>query len=258
MKIKELFKTTIAVAAFGLLMITGASCTDNDNDDNFPGGYQAVSYGVEDNSFTFNSNGLWSDANQSTPGNNLTINGMNYSRIYNVARETMYGFQPSRSTLTTVDENSTLSGVAYGALGYKTGAERKNYLVAGWDVSESTSSLPLQPCCRMWLANGKKFVPVGIYITNNALTYEKMKEKNAKCELLIYGVQGTTRTEPVKVTLCEPSQYGYDGIGKWSYVALDEFEQMDYLYFQMTADCGMENMPAYFCLVQTDALLSVY
>lgn len=254
---KRFLKANMIAAAVVALVLT--SCGNDDDDNRLISGSNYKTFNVESSSFEFDDDGVWTDADKPSSSDIVAVNGAEYSRYYNPARETMYGFQPSHVSNMTVTE-AGVDGLLRGPMGYKPDARYNTYMVAHWNPTETTAGIPSAPSCCIRMANDKTFIPQTITLTNNAVTYYSMKnglgqtafDRNGRCDLKIYGVHSGVRSNPVVVTLGEGTSLGFDGIAKWQTINVEALGQCDYIYFQMESTAG-DATPTYFCYLNMEA-----
>lgn len=139
-----------------------------------------------------------------------------------------------------------------------------DYVIAHWDVTESTTEIPEQPSCAMVFVGGA--TPKTIYVNNSNYGYWAMKNgtdfshpftDSDWCRLLIKGVQDGKVTATVTVDLAKDGQI----LNDWTPVDLQALGTVEAMYFQMeSSDSGQWGMnnPAYFCVDNLTASVLIY
>lgn len=252
MQFHKLFpKLTIALM-LGLFSTTFTSCNDDDDDPWMI--IQVGAYNID-----YNAEGYWSKCYQTNPVAELNLGPVNFSHTAttNDWGESWYGFCPSRST---DNENYPASERWMHQWGSITGGDWQDlgagYMLAFWDVSENTFSVPANPSLKISLKGGESFRPSALSITNTAYAYYTMLEGSDFSEpfdetswttVTFIGVKNGAKTGQVTAYLAK----GTNIIDKWVNVGLGELGTVDYIYCQMaSSDHGQHGMntPAYFCM----------
>lgn len=256
---KKISISLLTLLAGMMASVAFSSCSSDDDDGGEPTTWSHRNFIIENAALRFSQAGVWFDADRMSPDNVVKINGVSYSRFYNPAQGSMYGFQPSQVTDSVVTVAGT-DGLLRAALGYKPQASNHTYMTARYDMSESTSSIPLSPSCALKMVDGTTFLPMSVTISNNAVTYAAMKNglgqeaftRTGKCELKIYGISKGERKGPVTVTLGQGTSDGFEGVSTWKKVDINTLGYCESIYFQMESTAGSAT-PPYFCLLSLEA-----
>lgn len=242
---------TLKCALAALLATSLWSCSEDE-----PINY--VTLNVANAEVTYDQQGHWTDCYNTSLGD-ITIDKFSFSHSatdWGGGMMSWTGFSPSRSTDKTdyTAQGSWLSHQWSSITG--TGVAGSSYMVAFWNVSETTTAIPETPALRISYNNGTQFAPQSVCITNSSYGYYSMKNGSAYnhaftasdwCKVTVIGVKDNTETARVEASLAE----GTAILDSWKVIDLRSLGQVDAIYFQMSSSdsgqWGMNNA-AYFCL----------
>lgn len=249
------------------------SC-DNDSGEETETTTESYTYSFE-SPLEFTSQGYWAEVYNTTLRSitvqpNLIFSHYAETQTYNgVDYKVWNGFCPSRA-IDGADHSSdnwvdyqwscamkTANATAAGANG------SMDYLLACWDVAESTTSIPDEPVCAFAFVGKTK--PVSMMINNSNWGYWAMKNGTFANEpftdkdwtrVIIHGLRNGVEVSNMEVYL---ARNGYI-LNEWMPVDLSGLGQVDVMYFQMessaTGQWGM-NIPAYFCIDDLEVAITV-
>lgn len=254
---------------FGVLMVSllgmiAVSCSDDGENGPDKHVFTLSQYDVR-----YDAAGVWASWNTTQP---LSIGGVNFARNYDPTYDSWIGFTPSKLYGTNYTSNYWTNEDVWGAcvaVSNKPDAQ-KPFMLGYWDVSESLTSIPENPSCKISLASGERFFPLMINVTNSTVGYYQMLYgagyvdggttdnltapyapfgANDYCNLLIWGVRGGVRTQqPIKIELAKGTNIHNDWIEVNNLAALGE---VDYIYLQMESsktDTYGQTNASYFCI----------
>lgn len=130
------------------------------------------------------------------------------------------------------------------------------FMIANWDVAESTETIPDSPSLLVKPAINVTFQPLTVAVTNttwgyygmvNGTAYSAQFGKNDWCKIIAVGVKNGRITDTAEFYLYENGQ----GVTTWRLFDVSALGQVDYMYFQMaSSDSGIYGMnnPAFFAL----------
>lgn len=247
----------ITLAAVALATVVSLpACSDKHSDDGLQ--LRRFSINAESSQFKYDADGRWTDADKGGP-NEFAQRGLYFSHIVNPAQGTIYGFEPSMVSNTTITEG--ISGYMCAPMGYKTNVSQLAYFNVHFNPNENTDDMPLAPSCKIHTMSGYTFYPVNVIISNNSLTYDAMKNTfttSGKCELLVYGYGEGKVKGPVRTTLGSASLSGFTGLEHWTTINLESLGQCDYIFFQMVSTDASKSLPTYFSLYSIELQMVSY
>ncbi|MCM1518930.1 MAG: DUF4465 domain-containing protein [Pseudoflavonifractor sp.] len=242
------------LGAIALAMATLTACSDDEDNDN------ETTITLTAANATYNADGYWADCyDTSMPP--LVLDGFTLSHTatdWGGGIMSWNGFCPSKATDTAdyTTEGSWTQHQWCSITGY--GVSEPTYIVAFWNASESTATVPETPALSITFDGGKKFTPVSIDITNNTYGYYSMKHGSAFnkaftaddwCKVIIIGYDRASNRETgrTETYLARNGQL----LDTWRNVSLSPLGEVDEIYFQMeSSDSGQWGMnnAAYFCI----------
>ncbi len=254
----------LSFALLSLALCMGLSSCNDDKDDS-----QTVSYIFELSASEYTSQGYWVDVYNTGQGNfniypNLVMSHSAAADEYDgVVYKSWKGFCPSESRDNADHSNDNWVDYQWGSI-TGGGVGDNSYVIACWDVNETTTQVPERVSVGMGSVYGNEFYPSQVYITNTAWGYYAMKNGSAFskafgphdwCTVEIYGVDLKNNiTGQVSVDLARDGKI----CDAWQLVDLTPLKKCAVIYFQMkssdTGQWGMNN-PAYFAL---DNFVAVY
>ena len=252
-------KVLLAMTAVAALSLT--SCNDNDQEE--PLG--VVNYYFEFPAADYNEQGYWSDVYNTGVANlaiypNIQLTHSASADTYDgVEYKSWKGFCPSSSTDNS-DWTNREDWVAHqwgNITGRAAGDKDKGYMIACWDVAESTDKVPDKVSVGFGtLFANSQMHPLQVYVTNTTWGYYAMKNGTAFnraftssdwCKVVFTGLNGYTKTGEVEVYLARNGQI----LDKWELVDLTPLGKCQAVYAQMfssdSGEWGMNN-PAYFAM----------
>jgi len=254
-------KFIYAFAAMCLLTLTAC------NDDGNGGGIDpyTFTYKFDLSAVDYTDQGYFNQIYNTQVGNlawtpNLITTHKATEDVYDgIVYKSWSGFCPSSSK--DREDHSADDWVKYqwGAI-TGSGVSDDSYLLACWDVAETTTAVPQTVTCGIGTYNGYNCKPQSVYITNSAYGYWAMKKGTAFsrpfsdtdwCKVTIIGLTGAasnvTETGRIEVYLARDGQI----LDTWIPIDLTPLGACNVFYFQMSSSdsgqFGMNN-PAYFCL----------
>lgn len=262
-KFKKFFTSLAVITTIWSMSSTLTSCND---DDDFSDNWYFVQIGSVAG-ITYNTDGYWDKCYQTDPVATLKVGQVYFSHSASLSDwgGSWKGFCPSRSS----DNDNYPSAERWehqwaSITGGSPQGVGNGYMLACWDVSEDTYSIPDDPSLKIWFDGGNAFEPLGVSITNTAYAYYTMKDgsdfsspfdKTSYTLVKFIGVRNGRQTGEVTTYLAYKGQI----LDKWTNVDLSSLGEVDYIYCQMeSSDSGQwgMNVPAYFCL--DNLIMNVY
>lgn len=262
---KKIIWATILAAPMFL-----TSCLDSDDDDD--GTTMTYSFAVS--ASDYDSNGAWIDTYDT---DNVGI-FFGQLRLTHSADKTEYdgvtyrswkGFTLSESKDAADHTGSDWTEFQWGNITGKGADGDNSFVLACWDVQESTEGIPTEtPTCSFINYTGGFVRPLSIYITNTTYGYWAMKNGTAWskpfgpddwCKVTITGLaadanNNVRKTGEIEVYLAKDGTI----LNEWKAIDLTLLGRCQTFYFQMSSSdsgqWGMNN-PAYFAL---DAYTAFY
>ena len=213
---------------------------------------------VADYTIDYNIEGYWASCYDTNPVATLKLCPVVFSHTAEASEwgGSWYGFCPSCST----DNDEYPADVRWqhqwaAITGTNPAGNENGYMLACWDVRETTTEIPANPSLKIALGNGHSFKPETIRLTNSAYAYYTMLRgsdfsapfgKDSYLKINFIGVKDGQKTGTVVANLA----LGNVILDQWNTTELKSLGEVDYIYCQMessdTGAWGM-NTPAYFC-----------
>lgn len=269
MKISKFIGKPNSVLAVALALACGSamtSCVDSDDDEEVQ--KMIYTYSFESTS-GFNNYGMWDDCyNTSIQSIAIqpSLSMSHYAKVdtYDgVEYKSWKGFCPSRGNDGRDHSQDNWTNYQWNSITGNGAAASMDYIVACWDVQETTNALPSDPSCAIALAEGTR--PLAVSINNSAWGYYAMKNGSAFnraftdqdwCKVIFKSVVDRHVTGTVEVYLAKDGKI----IDEWTNVDLTPLGETSYIIVQMeSSDSGQWGMnnPAYFCLDNLRVELSI-
>ncbi len=248
-------KLTLAVLT-ALSLFSFTSCTEDDENE-----VQTVFYDFELSASNYTIDGYWTEVYNPQIGNiglspDLQLTHSAKTEKYEgVEYSSWIGFCPSESTDKADHTGDDWMKYQWGNI-TGTGIADKSYVVACWDVAESTTEVPKVVSVGLGSLYNVLISPQQCYITNTTYGYWAMKNGTAFskafgpddwCKIIIRGLDGYNVTGKVEFYLARDGQIVKD----WQLVNLKPLGKCSAVYFQMeSSDSGQwgMNSPAVFAL----------
>lgn len=255
-------KTKSLLLAMALTSMALTSC----NNDDEPNEVARVVYNFGLNAVDYTAEGYWTEVYNTGYGNmfwhpDLQATHKATADEYDgVVYKAWKGFCPSKSTDNADYTGGDWIAHQWASITGKGATGTPGYMLACWDVTESTTTMPKEVSVGIGTASNTTFNPQSAYITNSSYGYYAMLKgtpfnhaftADDWCKVTIIGLYGYDETGRIDVYLAKDGKI----LDQWQKVDLTPLGECNVVYFQMSSSdsgqWGMNN-PAYFCLDELD------